>query len=87
VAATSVVLIYVAERLEKAVRIDSLLKGRAERDPASQDAHRMEIGCPNTGVAKPVTHSAELIRNRLIAGPRDLYAPHEELRSTIWPSA
>jgi hypothetical protein len=53
-----------------------LLKRRPVGDAALQEAYRKKLGCPNTGGFEPPPHSADLIRNRLIAGPRDLDAPH-----------
>jgi len=37
----------------------------------------MQIGYSNTLAIEPGAHSAELILNRLIAGPCDLDAPHQ----------
>jgi hypothetical protein len=60
-----VFLTRIPESLEKAVRIDSSLKRRAERNAAPQDVHSTKIGRPNAGIVKPTAHSDELIRNRL----------------------
>jgi len=68
--------IQITECPEKAVRISRLLKRRAVRDAALQNAHRMQVGYSNTLAIEPGAHSAELILNRLIAGPCDLDAAH-----------
>ena len=69
--------IQIAERPDKAVRISRSLKRRGERNAGVQDAHGMQIGYSNTLAIEPGAHSAELILNRLIAGPCDLDAPHQ----------
>ena len=52
--------IQITECPEKAVRISRLLKRRAVRDAALQNAHRMQVGYPNAGIVKPAAHPAEL---------------------------
>jgi hypothetical protein len=68
-------LVHAVERFEKVARVSGSLKRRAICDATLQNAHRVKISFPNTGIIERAAHSGELIRNRLIAGPRELDAP------------